>query len=259
MKQNKLFDKKTPMILAQARFSVRFARNKKEVKQAQKLRYKAFIDEFGVEFPSKQLGIDEDRFDKYCLHLLLIDEDNQKIVGTYRLLTSQGAKEAGGWYSTNEFDLSPLKPLMPKMIEIGRVCIHKDYRLGKGVALLLLWRGLAEAMKKLNCRYFIGCGSVSIRDGGAYAVQVYKKIQEKGAFINQEYFIKAKNPLDLNLALQEKQEYPGLPVLIRGYLKLGAVVCSLPSVDPIFKTADMMILFDKEKCNQHYLKKILKA
>ena len=96
MTQNKLFDKKAPMVLAQARFSVRFACNKKEVEQAQKLRYKAFVDEFGVEFSSKQSGIDEDRFDKYCLHLLLIDDDKQKIVGTYRLLTAQGAKKAGG-------------------------------------------------------------------------------------------------------------------------------------------------------------------
>ena len=255
MTQNKLFDKKAPMVLAQARFSVRFACNKKEVKQAQKLRYKAFVDEFGVEFSSKQSGIDEDRFDKYCLNLLLIDDDKQKIVGTYRLLTAQGAKKAGGWYSASEFDLSPFKPLMPEMIEVGRACIHKDYRLGKGGALLLLWRGLIETMKRLNCRYFIGCGSVPIRDGGAYAVQVYKKIQEKGALIDQKYFIEAKNPLDLSITPQEGQEYPGLPVLIRGYLKLGAVICSFPSVDPIFKTADMMILFDKEKSNQRYLKK----
>ena len=70
MTQNKLFDKKAPMVLAQARFSVRFACNKKEVKQAQKLRYKAFSDEFGVEFSSKQLGIVEIALISYRSHLL---------------------------------------------------------------------------------------------------------------------------------------------------------------------------------------------
>lgn len=81
----------------------------------QKLRYKAFADEFGVEFSSKQLGIVEIALISYRSHLLLIDDEKQKI-GTYRLLTAQGVKGAGDWYSASEFDSFLLHPLMPKMI-----------------------------------------------------------------------------------------------------------------------------------------------
>ena len=82
----------------------------------QKLRYRAFADEFGVEFSSKQLGIVEIALISYRSHLLLIDDEKQKIVGTYRLLTAQGVKGAGDWYSASEFDSFLLHPLMPKMI-----------------------------------------------------------------------------------------------------------------------------------------------
>lgn len=59
------------------------------------------------------------------------------VVGTYRLLSPKGAKDFGGYYSENEFDLSRLKSLSDVVVEAGRACIDPHFR--SGAVLMLLW------------------------------------------------------------------------------------------------------------------------
>jgi putative hemolysin len=98
----------------------------------------------------REPGIDHDLYDPFCEHLIVRDEDGNRIVGTYRILSPQAAKRVGGYYSETEFDLTRLQLLREGMVEIGRSCIDPDYRTGATIALL--WSGLARYMAEGNYR-----------------------------------------------------------------------------------------------------------
>ena len=114
---------------AKPKLSVNLARTESEVREAQKLRYKIFAEEMGARMPGKEERIDQDRYDYYCDHLLVRDENTNEVVGTYRILSPEQAVKAGGYYSEGEFDLSRLENLRSSLVEVGRSCVHADYRI----------------------------------------------------------------------------------------------------------------------------------
>ena len=126
---------------------VSLARTPEEVKEAQRLRYKVFAEEMGARLSGHD-GLDKDGFDAFCEHLLVRDADSGKVVGTYRILDPYMANEAGGYYSAGEFDITRLYHLMPTMVEVGRSCVHPDYRNGGTIGLL--WAGFAKYMQSRN-------------------------------------------------------------------------------------------------------------
>ena len=113
-------------------FQIEWASSSSEVKEAQRLRYKVFAEEMGAKLSQNAEGLDVDEFDAYCDHLLIRDQDTLKVVGTYRVLPPHKAQEIGRLYSDAEFDLSRLDHLRPKLVELGRSCVHQDYRSGAG-------------------------------------------------------------------------------------------------------------------------------
>jgi putative hemolysin len=155
--------------------AVTLAKSAFEVREAQRLRYRIFAEECGAWLPNRSSGIDEDEFDSYCDHLIVRDTDIDEVVGTYRILTSWKAREAGRFYSETEFDLAKLKPLVPRIVEVGRSCIHPDYR--QGGVITLLWAGLAQYMMTGGYEYLMGCVSVSLADGGSLATETYLSLR----------------------------------------------------------------------------------
>ena len=131
----------------QTGLSVSLARNPAEVAEAQSLRYKVFAEEMGAQL-SGTGGLDVDGFDVYCEHLLVRDSATNQVVGTYRILNPNSAFEAGGYYSAGEFDLNRLAHLFNNMVEVGRACVHQNYRNGGTIAML--WSGLANYMQMHN-------------------------------------------------------------------------------------------------------------
>ena len=103
--------------------SVSLARSEFEIEEAQRLRYKVFAEEMGANIVSDN-GLDTDRYDEHCQHLLVRERENDRIIGCYRLLTAESAAAVGGWYSANEFDLSRLQHILPQAVELGRACVH---------------------------------------------------------------------------------------------------------------------------------------
>ena len=132
--------------------SVSIARNAAEVAEAQRLRYKIFAEEMGAELSGKN-GLDIDGFDAFCDHLLVRDTETSQVIGTYRILSPHQAFAAGGYYSAGEFDLSRLSHLFGSTVELGRACVHQNYR--NGGTITMLWAGLAKYMQ-LNRPDFIG-------------------------------------------------------------------------------------------------------
>ena len=111
---------------------------------------------------ARDAGLDKDEFDNICEHLIITDSDNNNIVGTYRMLLDSVAKKNFGFYSEKEFDLRNIKQLEGKLLEVGRSCVHKNYRRKR--VLDMLWSGLAEYAIDNEVRYIFGCVSIFTMD-----------------------------------------------------------------------------------------------
>lgn len=224
------------------------ATTSEEVEALQRLRYKVFSEELNAVFPASAEGIDTDEYDAWCLHLMVRDQSTGQVVGTYRLLTPSSAAHLGGYYSESEFDLSAMEPLRHLVLELGRTCIHPDYR--NGVVIMLLWAGIAGVVRHLGLRYVLGCASVSLRDGGATAATVWHEAQRSWAQSRPSPWLSPLHPypvsrLDPHLPART-------PPLIKGYLKAGARICGEPAWDPDFNTADFPVFLDVEQMDMRY-------
>lgn len=233
-------------------FHITWASNASEVKEAQRLRYKVFAEEMGANIPKNTENLDIDEFDAYCDHLLIRDQESLKVVGTYRVLPPHKALEIGRLYSDSEFDLIRLNHLRPKMVELGRSCVHEDYR--SGAVIMALWSGLAQYMQKHDYEIMLGCASIPMADGGHFAASLYNSLtNEQMAPVENHAFPRLPLPLDrLNGGLEVEP-----PPLIKGYLKLGAKICSAPAWDPDFNTADVLTMLRLSEINPRYAKHFL--
>lgn len=244
-----------------ARFEVVWARDDDDVRQAQQLRYLVFADEMGARLSvprGSPPGHDIDMFDGYCEHLLVraagADGEAGPVIGTYRVLTPAAAKRAGGLYSDTEFDLTRLRPLRGKMVELGRSCVHPDWR--SGGAILALWGALAEFMVRNELDTMIGCASISMRDGGHVAASLWEQLR-RTHLAPIEWQVRPRLPLPVE-ELQADLEVEA-PALIKGYLRCGAKVLGPPAWDPDFNTADLPMMMRIADLPSRYRKHFLGA
>ena len=230
-------------------YHVGLARSASEIRETQKLRYRVFAEEMGARLNVKEPGVDADLYDPYCEHLIVRDEAKGRIVGTYRILSPEAARKVGGYYSETEFDLTRLNHLRPRMVEVGRSCVDRDYRSGSVIALL--WTKLAEYMVKNNYEYLIGCASISMADGGHNAANTFVQLAEENlAPIEYRGFPRAPLPYE-RLLTGHKGD---VPPLVKGYLRAGAYICGEPTWDPDFNTADMLVLLPMSCMSPRYVK-----
>ena len=233
--------------------SVTWARHQDEVKEAQRLRYKVFAEEMGARLKPSAEGLDVDIFDNFCEHLLVRDNETLKVIGTYRALPPHQAKQMGCLYSDSEFDLTRLRHLRHKMVEVGRSCVHRDYR--SGGVIMALWSGLGQYMKKNNYEVMLGCASVQMGDGGHYAASLAKILSTEQHLTDIEYRVFPRLALpveELNSSLEVEP-----PALIKGYLRLGAKICGNPAWDPDFNTADFLTMLRLDDIHPRYAKHFL--
>jgi putative hemolysin len=229
------------------RFAVELARTASDVRAAQRLRYSVFAEEMGARLATPVAGIDADRFDPFCDHLVVRDGERGEIVGTYRILSPASAERAGGYYSEQEFDLARLAGLRTRLVEVGRSCIHPEYRSGGVIALL--WAGLARYVLAHRYEHLMGCASLGMADGGRTAAALYRRIAAK-AMSPAEYRVVPRCALPLErLASETAAE---LPPLVKGYLRLGAWICGAPAWDPDFNTADLLVLLPLARMTSRY-------
>lgn len=237
-----------------SRFRVGFAQSAAEVEEAQRLRWRIFGEEMGARLDARTPGVDQDIYDPHCEHLLVRDTDTGEVIGTYRLLTPEAAKRIGGYYSEQEFDLTRFNLLRPRMVEVGRSCVHPDHR--SGAVIAMLWSGIAHYMQRQGYEYLMGCASISMADGGHVAASIYNSVVERALSpVEWRAFPRCRLPLE---ALDMNLRAP-LPPLIKGYLRLGAYVCGEPAWDPDFNTADLLVLLPIKRLNQAYARRFMKS
>jgi len=228
------------------RYSVRLAENEHEIEQCLRLRFRIFAQEMGARLSSKEAGVDQDRFDAFCKHLMVFDNETNSIIATTRLLISEDADKSGLFYSETEFDLEHVFSQAGRFMEVGRTCIDANSR--KGAVLAILWQGIAEIVIKRKVDFLIGCASVSLRDGDTYINSVMHTLRNKH-FSPDNLRARPLVPLRLNKQLADDVL---LPPLLKGYLRQGAMICGEPHWDAEFNVADVFVLLPCEKMSRRY-------
>jgi putative hemolysin len=227
-----------------AGFDVVWARDEEDVRQAQQLRHLVFAGEMGARLNvphGSPPGHDIDVFDPFCEHLLVRahsqDGEPGPVIGTYRVLTPANARRVGGLYSDLEFDLTRLRPLRAKMVELGRSCVHPEWR--SGGVIMALWAALAEFMQRNSLDTMVGCASVSMRDGGHVAASLWERLRHSHL---ADIHWQVAPRLALPVEELQRDLMVDAPALIKGYLRCGAKVLGAPAWDPDFNTADLPML-----------------
>ncbi len=238
--------------------AVSWAVHQDEVRAAQRLRFEVFAGEMGARLNTPLPGHDVDLFDNYCEHLIVRDQLTQQVIGTYRVLTPVQAKRVGSTYSDTEFDLTRLRSLRERMVELGRSCVHKDYR--HGGVIMTLWGALAEFMVRNQLDTMIGCASVPMLHNGIVsgdaAASIWRQVQATH-LAPIEYHVRPRLPLPIAQLDSTLDVEP--PALIKGYLRLGAKVLGAPAWDPDFNSADLPMLMRIADLPARYRKHFLGA
>lgn len=241
-----------------AALTVSWARHNDEVRLAQRLRFKVFADEMGARLNTKIPGHDVDLFDPYCEHLLVRDARTHQVVGTYRVLTPAQAKRVGSTYSDLEFDLTRLRSLRERMVELGRSCVHKDYR--HGGVIMALWGALAEFMARNQLDTMMGCASIPMLHHGIVSGDAAASIWQQLKHTHLapiEHHVRPRLPLPLDRLDGSLSVAP--PALIKGYLRLGAKILGAPAWDPDFNSADLPMMLRLPDLHPRYRQHFLGA
>ena len=220
-------------------YRIRMAAIDSDLKLAQELRFQVFNLELHEGLQSSYAtGLDSDRFDAVCDHLLVEDHRNGEVVGTYRMQSGRSAAERLGYYSAQEFDFGPYEAVRHEVIELGRACVHKDHR--NFTVLNLLWKGIARYAGRHNARYLLGCSSLTSQNPaeGAALYQSFKKHLAPEP-LRTSPLPACACPLDHLVS-----PAPKAPKLLSAYLMCGAKICGAPAIDREFKTIDFLTLLD---------------
>ena len=238
--------------------TVAWARHHDEVRQAQRLRYQVFAGEMGARLDTWIPGHDVDLFDEYCEHLIVRQQETGEVIGTYRVLTPAQASRVGSLYSDTEFYLTRLRDLRPRMVELGRSCVHAEHR--HGGVILALWGALGAFMVRNRMDTMIGCASIPMLHNGMVsgdaAASVWEQVR-RTYLAPIEYQVTPRLPLPVDRLDGTLDIEP--PALIKGYLRLGAKVLGPPAWDPDFNTADLPMLMRIADLPARYRKHFLGA
>jgi putative hemolysin len=225
------------------RYRLRLAQTSEDREAACRLRFKVFNIELGKGLDaSYETGLDTDRFDDFCEHLLVEDKVDRRVVGTYRMQSGVTAAQNLGYYSEQEFDFSPYEPMRAEILELGRASIDREHRTPE--VLTLLWRGIAQYATDMQLRYLIGCSSlnsVDPREGW----QMYRQLENYR--VAPELWTAPVEgwlcPEELT-AEGQAAEPVKVPKLLKTYLAIGARISSSPAWDREFGTIDFLTLLD---------------
>lgn len=237
-------------------FSVKIAETEEELIAAQALRYDVFVRELGGggDMVDHDAGLERDRFDPYFDHMLLTDDTRGQVVGVYRLLRGDQAQKIGQFYSEDEYDLSVLKQSGRRLLELGRSCLHAEYR--GGTAMYHLWSALAQYVAEHEIEVLFGVASFHGTDPTALAQPLSLLHQRHIAPEDLRVRSKVFQSMDLLTEdnLDRKRAMVETPALIKAYLRLGGYVGEGAFVDHEFNTTDVCLILDTARMNDRQRK-----
>src|SRR5580704_13687056 len=158
-------------------FRAGMAQTLEDLIECQRLRYLVFNCELGEGLDSSvRIGLDRDRYDFICDHLMVRDTNSGKLVGTYRMQSGFRAKGNLGYYSEQFFDFTSFEGIRAEVLELGRACVHTEYR--NSHVLHMLWKGIVRYATSCSARYLLCCSSVTSQDENEGMV-LYEQLREK--------------------------------------------------------------------------------
>ncbi len=255
----KNFSAHIPIYIEKKNFIVKTADSPDELYAALRLRHDVFLQELLKR--KKRSGLDKDRFDKFCDHLIIIDKRSGNLIGTYRLQSSLHTKK---WYTATEFHIRYIKRLPGNKLELGRACVHPDHR--NGITIALLWDGISAYIGASKSSYLFGCSSIKTMDKEEIK-QIYHYLKQNG-HLSEEHKVKPKGKFKVpglkrgvkkhlhsletidHLVMKDK-----IPSLLASYLRVGAKVCGIPAIDRSFKCIDFLTLMNVEDISAAFRKK----
>jgi L-ornithine Nalpha-acyltransferase len=241
------------MIVEDPHLHLRLAATEADVLAAQRLRYRVFVEELGGDGPlvDHGAGLERDAFDDTCDHLLLVDDRRDvrsldHVVGVYRLLRDDQAAAGQGFYSAAEYDLGPLVGSGRRLLELGRSCVHADYR--GGTAMLHLWSGLADYVRRHGIEVLFGVASFHGTDPAAFAQALsflhHHHLAPVDLRVTARYDSYAAMDLVPASAIDRLAAMRQTPALIKAYLRLGGFVGEGAWIDRAFCTTDVCLVMD---------------
>ena len=254
----------TPVLGRMGSLETRLAENAEEIRAAQLIRYRVFVEEMGARLPPEAMmaGLDFDAFDDICDHLIVLDKSIEgdapdQIVATYRLLRQEVAEQHSGFYSASEFDIEPMIARHPgkRFLELGRSCVLAPYRTKRTVELL--WQGNWAYALKHNLDVMFGCGSFPGAFPEFHALAL--SFLHHNSLANDDWMVRAASNRYRNMdlmpaeAVNPKRALMAMPPLIKGYLRLGAMIGEGAVVDHAFGTTDVLIVLPVESISTRYL------
>lgn len=239
---------------------VRLAACDTEIAAAQALRFQIFYDEMGARATPERADarLDLDDYDPFCDHLLVIDHAARtpRVIGTYRLLRQSVAARRRGFYSAGEFDLGPLLAGANggrQLLELGRSCVAADHR--NAVTINLLWRGIATYIGQHNVGHMFGCGSLHGTTPGEHATALAylhhhhlapPELRARAMGDRVDTDTMAAGSYDVRAAAR------ALPPLVKGYLRVGAMIGDGAFIDREFNTLDVFVVMPVDRIAERY-------
>ena len=243
---------------------IKLAETSSEIRDAQSLRYSVFYKEKNAKstLSNKMLRLDYDKVDCFADHLIVIDKNRgkfqNKIIGTYRLVRGDLAFRYGGFYTSTEFDLSNIFQLYKnnEILELGRSCVHKNYRNGK--TMKLLWKAIANYVTLYDIKILLGCAS--------FPGTNVRNFEDQLSFLKRNYSLQSElsvSSLDSNIYpinsskninVSDIELFIKLPPLIKGYLRVGGKVSKQCFVDYNFNTIDLCVVVLTKNIDNKYKK-----
>ena len=239
---------------------VRIAVSAAEIEAVQALRFHVFYQEMGAHADAHTIAAarDHDVFDQVADHLLVIDHERgagpQGVIGTYRLIRREAAERIGRFYSADEYDISKLTAFPGRVLELGRSCVHADYR--HRAVMQLLWRGIAAYVFHYGIDLMFGCASLPGIDPDTLAPELTYLFSRHlappelrprampGRYVEMQRM--SPDAIDPRAALAQ------LPPLIKGYLRLGGFVGDGAVIDRQFNTTDVAVVVKTDLVTEKY-------
>lgn len=225
---------------AQNQYRFEWVDTLKELQDVQRFRAKQFSHQFGLTFED---DLDQDLYDFGCEHAVLKDKWSGEIVAYTRLKLFQGY-EIGQSYSAQEFEIVPHLSHLPSIVEIGRTCVHPQFRSGK--ALSMLWLNMApKILWSMRAKYLMGCVSIHLEDNLARTYYTHRQIQQLAD--HQTIDIRSKRAFEPERPDYSFPQDERMPKLFQTYLGMQSKLSKEAFFDEEFKCLDYFVFLEVNK------------
>lgn len=213
------------------KYAARLAKTSADLRASQHLRHLAFCS--APHAPIHEDGLDSDRFDDECEHVLVEECATGRLLCSYRFKTFSNGAKISGSYSAQFYDLSSLELYQGHAVEVGRFCTHPS--VSDPDLLRVAWASLTKLVDDRGIELLFGCSSFAGTDVKRYA-DAFALLRDNH-LAPQHWQPKVKAPEIFKYALAPKQVVPAnkakrrLPPLLKTYLLMGGWVSDHAVID----------------------------